>query len=292
VGKRIIMAQAPGHKFGQIIGENLELAIKTPLKIIAKEYNLYLDYKHRRLARGNKSNVNWRDDKGNVHDLDYVLEEGGTEKEIGKPKAFIEIAWRRYTKHSRNKAQEIQGAIAPLAQTYSSNHPFLGVVLGGVFTKGSLTQLESYGFNVLFYPYDMIAKAFKSVGIDIIFDEDTEDEVLQQKIDSYEALSESQKVKICNKLRSLNKNAFQNFMDSLKIFLERKVESVFVLPLYGTSHKLSSIQEAMIFLDNYKEIHTTRQFVRFEVNVRYSNGDDIRGVFRDKTKAIEFLSLL
>ena len=45
---------------------------------------------------------------GNVHDLDYVFEQGGTEATIGQPKAFIEIAWRRYTKHSRNKAQEIQ----------------------------------------------------------------------------------------------------------------------------------------------------------------------------------------
>ena len=46
---------------------------------------------------------------------DYVLERGGTDTVRGLPAAFIETAWRRYTKHSRNKAQEIQGAVLALA---------------------------------------------------------------------------------------------------------------------------------------------------------------------------------
>src|ERR1700733_3295387 len=102
------MANSPSHKFGQIIGELLEKMFQAPLTAIARKHGLYLDYKHSRPARGNKVKVNWADSKGNSHDLDYVLEHGGTEDVVGIPKAFIETAWRRYTKHSKNKVQKMQ----------------------------------------------------------------------------------------------------------------------------------------------------------------------------------------
>ena len=71
------MAQSPAHKLGQMIGEALEAAIYVPLLAVAKEFDLYLDYKHMRPARGRKKKVAWTDSRGNTHDLDYVLEEEG-----------------------------------------------------------------------------------------------------------------------------------------------------------------------------------------------------------------------
>jgi hypothetical protein len=139
------MAKAPGHQLGQIIGVALEAAIGPYLHEIAKEFDLYLDQTGPRPARPG-SKVTWVDSLGNKHDLDYVFERGGTASEIGVPVAFIESAWRRYTKHSRNKAQEIQGAILPLLATHSESKPFAGVVLAGVFTDGSLEQLRSTDF--------------------------------------------------------------------------------------------------------------------------------------------------
>src|SRR3970282_2096626 len=109
--------------------------IERKLRIFAKAHKLYLDRKGPRQARTG-SKVSWRDASGNVHALDFVLERGGTVTQKGEPVAFIETAWRRYAKHSRNKAQEIQGAILPLLETYSKQHPFIGVVLAGVFTTG------------------------------------------------------------------------------------------------------------------------------------------------------------
>src|SRR3990172_8567145 len=143
------MALSPSHKFGQIIGDTLEEALEVPLRDFARKHGLYLDTSHPRPAREGKKKVSWKDYKGNIHDLDFVFEQSGSEEEIGSPRAFIECAWRRYTKHSRNKAQEIHGAIIPLAETYADYHPFLGVVLAGVFTAGSIEQLKSNGFEVL-----------------------------------------------------------------------------------------------------------------------------------------------
>jgi hypothetical protein len=122
------MAQSPSHRFGQIIGDTLEAAIRPILQTIASELGMYLDAKGERKVRGAKRKVAWVDGRGNTHDLDYVFEADGDAETIGSPRAFIEIAWRRYTKHSRNKAQEIQGAILPLAERYSDHHPFLGVI--------------------------------------------------------------------------------------------------------------------------------------------------------------------
>src|SRR5262245_54716752 len=135
------MAESPSHRFGQIVGDVLESAIRPVLQSVATDLGFYLDGKGERKARGTKRKVAWVDGKGNTHDLDYVFEAGGDADTIGTPQAFIEIAWRRYTKHSRNKAQEIQGAILPLAERYQDYRPFLGVVLGSVFTDGSLNQL-------------------------------------------------------------------------------------------------------------------------------------------------------
>src|SRR3972149_1431769 len=103
------MAESPAHKFGQIIGDILEAAVEPLLRGFAEE-----------------------------HGLDYVLERDGSNGKMGKPVAFIETAWRRYTKHSRNKAQEIQGALMPLLETHKDDAPFLGAILAGVFTDGAL----------------------------------------------------------------------------------------------------------------------------------------------------------
>ena len=107
------MAISPGHKFGQLIGEVLEQAIEPILCEFAKKQGLYLDKKGPRPARVGQK-VCWTDLNGNKHDLDFVIEREGSRDRVGVPVAFIEAAWRRYTKHSRNKAQEIQGAILPL----------------------------------------------------------------------------------------------------------------------------------------------------------------------------------
>lgn len=117
------MAVSFSHKFGQIIGELLEVAIKPFLDNFAQQHRLFLDVKGNRLVRGKGKKLSWFDLDGNKHDLDFVLERNGNESVQGIPVAFIEAAWRRYTKHSRNKAQEIQGAILPLAQKYQYAHP-------------------------------------------------------------------------------------------------------------------------------------------------------------------------
>ena len=286
------MAQSPSHRFGQIIGEVLEAAIHGPLEEVCRKHGLYLDSKHPRPARNGLNKVSWKDRKGNTHDLDYVIERDGTEETIGAPKAFIEIAWRRYTKHSRNKAQEIQGAIIPLAETYHEAHPFLGVVLAGIFTEGSLTQLQSHGFQILYFPYDSVVAAFTEANIDAAFDEATADRELAKKVTRYEALSERKKEAIAEALRKGHATELSAFIAALEVSLKRSIVAVFVLTLHGQSRELPTLTAAIEFLNQHNQRDLTGQFVRYEINVRFSNGDEIRGQFQAKSSAVEFLTAM
>jgi len=283
------MAQSPTHRFGQIIGDILESAIRPLLEAIATEHGLFLDCKRAREARDGKKKVVWVDGKGNAHDLDYVLESGGTDEVVGTPKAFVEIAWRRYTKHSRNKAQEIQGAIGPLAERYSDACPFLGVILAGVFTDGSLSQLRSHGFTVVYFPYESVVEAFATVGIDAWFDEETPDTVVEKKVRKFDTLGIGQHRRIGALLCRRHRADLDAFASTLRATLIRKIESVYVFPLHGIRKMLGSVTDAIAFIESFDENNPHGIFARYEVGVRYSNGDEVRGQFERKPIAIAFL---
>lgn len=286
------MAKSPSHKFGQLIGTLLEELMEPFLTEFARHNGLYLDYqKNTRTARKGKK-VTWQDPYGNLHDLDYVLERGGTAEMLGTPVAFIEVAWRRYTKHSRNKAQEIQGAIMPLAEKYQWSNPFLGAVLAGVFTEGSLEQLRSLGFHVLYFPYDTIVAAFASSGIDVAFGENTPDKVFQKCVMQIEKAPASTIQKVKDHLSEANKTEIDNFMASLKERLDRMVEKVIVIPLYGRSNEFATIDDALRFLDSHSVYEGCGNFRKYEVLISFTNEDRVEGSFKDKAKVREFLQFI
>lgn len=280
------MAESLSHKFGQIIGDLLELAIEPHLEKFARKHKLFLDKKGERKARTGKK-LSWTDGKDNKHDLDFVLERGGTENKTGIPVAFIEVAWRRYTKHSRNKAQEIQGAIIPLAEKYRNSSPFVGVVLAGEFTDGSLNQLKSHGFGVLYFPYTTVVKAFGKIGIDAASDEGTSEKNFKKKIESWNKLQD--KTDVAKELLKLNKKNVDEFLCSLSNSVSRFIARVVILPLYGQESTASTVIGAIDFLKKYSEDKSKLPLVRYEITIKYNTGDRIDASFKDKSDTIKFL---
>lgn len=280
------MAESLAHKFGQIIGDLLELAIEPHLRKFAKDNKLFLDKKGIRLTRKRKK-LSWTDGKENVHDLDFVLERGGTNETLGVPVAFIETAWRRYTKHSRNKAQEIQGAILPLAEKYKNSSPFIGVVLAGEFTSGALTQLKSSGFCVLYFSYSTVIKAFRKFQIDADFNETTSEKEFKKKITNWNNLLN--KADISKELLRLNKKDVTDFFDSLSDSISRYIERIIILPLYGQESIANSITEAIDFLKTYSEDKAKLPLTKYEIIIKYNTGDRIDATFNDKKDTIKFL---
>lgn len=282
------MAEAPGHRLGQIIGDALELAIEPILRSFAEEHDLYLDKKEPRPARDGVK-CTWVDSLGNAHDLDFVLERGGTSKKIGTPVAFVETAWRRYTKHSRAKAQEIQGAILPLLTTHSKVKPFAGAVVAGRWTDGALQQMVSSGLSVLHIDYPEIVEVFKTVGIDIDSKEDTPDSYLQEQVDAWTYLSPETQSSVGEALRNCVPGRFTTFRQQLERSISRVVRRITVLPLHGVAVEFGSVGEAIEMIESYTPPEMTPGLVRFEVIVSYTNGDRIDAEFGSAVDAMDFL---
>jgi len=284
------MALSPSHRFGQIIGDLLEEVMGPQFEAFCSSRGLYLDKSGVRGAARDGKKVSWLDKYGNSHDLDFVIEKGGSASVRGRPLAFIEAAWRRYTKHSRNKAQEIQGAVLPIAEKYEWDKPFLGVILAGVFTNGSLTQMRSSGFEVALFPYESIVAAFASVGIAVNFDEDTPDSVFQMTINSIEAISPSTREQLKNHLVTTNQGILNSFFSELQATLDRQIERIILIPLHGQQSEFGTVADAISFVTNYQEgVLRDGVFRKYEVIVRYTNEDKIDASFQDKEKAVSFL---
>jgi hypothetical protein len=283
------MAESLAHTFGQIIGNVLEAAIGPALGKFADEHGLYLDRKGPRKAREGKK-VKWKDLYGNAHDLDFVLERGGTEETIGTPVAFIETAWRRYTKHSRNKAQEIQGAIQVLALTHKYSCPFTGAILAGFFTEGALNQLKSLGFHILFFPYDSIVEAFRVVRVDASFDEDTPEKEFRRKLSQWNATSAKAKGSVAVHLVEKHRKDIAVFFGALEETVIRRIEKIILIPLHGRETECSTIGEAIAFLSSYESEQVQGKVYKYEIQIRYNNGDKITAEFTEKNAALDFLT--
>ena len=282
------MAESPAHRFGQIVGEVLEAAIAPLLAEFAGKHGLYLDKQGERVCRPGKR-CTWLDLNKNKHDLDFVLERGGSTDELGIPAAFIETARRRYTKHSRNKAQEIQGAIVPLAETYKNASPFIGVVLAGVFTEGALAQLRSLGFCVLHFSYESVISAFKDYRIDAAFDEETTDAEFKKKVAAYDALPGEKRMALARALLHKQKADAEDFMDALEKVVSRQIDRITILPLHGSATELPNVEDAIKFIQGYTEKGGRQPIQRYEIRIRYNNGDSVEATFHDKRDAVAFL---
>lgn len=286
------MAQSYAHTWGQIVGNTVETAIYKHLKTVADKHSLYLDQQGPRAARRGKT-VKWLDGYKNAHDLDYVFEREGADDKIGHPMAFVEVAWRRYTKHSKNKAQEIQGAVLPIAEKYYSHAPFLGAVVAGVFTDSALNQLRSHGFHVLYLPYESVLKAFATVEIDASSDEGMSEKEFEKKVTRWNGLSEDERDSVAEALLSINGDEVTTFVNALDASFSREVSRVYVTLLHGKEQRFTDPESAVEFVASYpKDSPMEHPIARIEVRVEYDNEDEIKGAFGSPASAVEFLQLI
>jgi hypothetical protein len=284
------MATSQSHTLGEFIGAFFEDLMKKPVREFAQKHGLYFDTVGERKARGGKK-LTWTDVHGSKHDLDFVLERGGTEDVIGEPVAFIELAWRRYTKHSKNKAQEIAGAVNPICEKYRLGKPFKGAILSGQFTENSLNQLKSDDFHVLYIPFEKLVQAFSVHGLDIDFDEDSKEADLKKK---YAAVSKrSNKAlleNVRNEILSSCDTEIKQFIDELEASYTRKIKAICILPLHGTRTEVVDVEKAISFINGYINIPVDQKLEYIEVIVTYNNGSFIQCQFKTKTEAVDFLN--
>lgn len=288
------MAKSPAHKFGQDLGHLIEEIVlndvlRPQLESYTQERGYYLDAKGARPARRGVK-VTWPDRFGNTHDLDFVIEIGGSAHVLGRPIAFIEAAWRRYTKHSKNKAQEIQGAVLPLIDLHREQAPFHGAVLAGEFTQPAVQQLRSQGFTVVHLSYATVVGAFAAADIDIDFDEGTAVSKFTAASKRIAKLSTAQRMQARQFIVNKCSAALDEFMTALRAVLTRFVIRVVVRTAWGEEHDCASVAVARQAIETIDTATPRGRFLRYELLVKYSNGDAIDASFEAASDAIEFLS--
>lgn len=284
---------SPGHKLGQLIGNFFEGFFSKRLINLAEGLGFYCDKKGLRpKVRGKKRKVTWTDSEGNIHDMDYVFERNGTRDEKGEPVAFIELAWRRYTKHSRNKAGEIQAALVPLGNTYRNTCNFLGAILSGEFTEGARRQLTSHNINILYIRYRKVVDVFLTKGINLDYPEDATNQQKYELVEAWENLSQSDLNDIEKAFAESIKSDYEKFVRSLKSALLRKIERVRILPLFGNEMVFTSVIDAIAAIEEHDIIlEEGAKVCKFEIYIQFTNGDKIEGSFHEREEALKFLRI-
>jgi len=282
---------SPGHKLGQLVGTVLQRALADPLRACAERHGCYCDGGGQRPGVRSGKKVTWVDASGNTHDLDFVFERGGGKTEPGTPVAFIEVAWRRYTKHSRNKAGELLGALLPLRETYPSTR-FLGAILAGEFTPGGIKQLESAGVNVLHVDFETIRTCFESAGVVIEYPEKASIRRKRALSRSLESAAAGNLEGISALLRRAIAKDYAQFEQRLDSALARRVTKIRVLCLFGQARVFHCVEDALEFLSS--PLATTlpeddAQHQGYEVFVEFSTGTEIRARFATRDEARDFL---
>jgi hypothetical protein len=175
-----------GHKLGQLIGDWFEVNFVLPLLTeVATRLRLFLD--NRQVARPMRSGdkIIWPDEEGNSVDYDFVLELGGTEDQIGMPVAFVECFWRRGARHSKDKARDDSGKLAPMRATYPTAR-FLGIVAAGDFTEPARDLVRSHDIDLFYVPKDKIVEAFARHGLVMDYPDSASEQAKARLASSFE----------------------------------------------------------------------------------------------------------
>ena len=240
--------------------------------------------------RGSLKKVRWRDNQGNKHDLDFVLERGGSAEKQGSPVAFLEAAWRRYTKQTRNKVNEIEGALLPLRESHRTCR-FCGVIAAGKWSQPGLEQFRSHGIQVLHISYEDLIAAFQIKGVNLDYAEKASPPVKRALVKTLEGLSAKDFTEIAVALEAAVEEDLKNFLITLEVSVTTEVSQILIGGIFGRRAEVSSIGEAIAWIQGFDAADLSGlEFKNFETLLRFKDGREIVGrSFPNKESAIQFL---
>jgi hypothetical protein len=80
-------------------------------------------------------------------------------------------------------------------------------------------------------------------------------------------------------------------MASLAAAVSRQIERVIVLPLHGKTYEVKTVDDAVKLLQAYDDKRGGGDVNRYEIQIRYNNGDKVEASFHDKEAAIKHLRI-
>ncbi|MEX0663046.1 MAG: hypothetical protein WEA58_12945 [Balneolaceae bacterium] len=154
-----------GHKLGQLVGDWWEEYVVLPLLMeIANDLDLYLDHRFRKRKCRSGTKIIWKDDSGNQVDYDFVLELEGSDDKTGVPVGFLEVFWRRGSRHSKDKVRDDTGKLRPMRSTYPTAR-YLGIAACGSLTVPAREYVRYNDIDLFYVSKNKIIQAFKENGL-------------------------------------------------------------------------------------------------------------------------------
>jgi hypothetical protein len=151
--------------------------------------------------------------------------------------------------------------------------------------------LTSHGIAVLHIPFSALADSFASKGVNLRYPEKATDATKAGVISKWDALTPSDLSALRASVRAAAGAAYTGFMAGLREVLSSPVTSVCIIPMFGHDMHFASVSDALAALADYDEEKPAPvRFRRFEVMVRFSNGDTAFGNFGTKDAAVSFLN--
>ncbi len=266
-----------GHKLGQLVGDWFEEYFVLPLlKDVASRLDLFLDCRFKkRAARGDK--IVWTDVDGNAVDFDFVLEIGGSAKELGVPIAFIESFWRRGSRHSKDKARDDSGNLLPMRETHPTAR-FLGIVAGGDFTSPARELIRNRGIDLFFVPKAKIITAFADCGLIMDYFDTTTEDAKARIADQFKSMLTSRKMAaVSRKLRSqIGRPSIAGYVDRVRAALAALPQEIYLFSCQTSAPVVfESIDKASRFLDR-PQFDFASSSESFAYEITYTDGTSFR----------------
>ena len=156
---------------GEAVGKEFELAvIETVRETVESKGH---EIRPARLRNGT----------GNTYQIDAVVFNAE-----GQPVIIIDPKYIRYTKHNRDKGSWLCVAHYNLRKTHHSIRKSIAV-LGGRWSKTSKALVQSFGVELVEVPFEHIAAVLRRRRIEFDWPETGGEEVAQQSLAVFEALS-------------------------------------------------------------------------------------------------------
>jgi hypothetical protein len=262
-----------GHKLGQLIGDWFEECFVLPLLTsVADGLRLYLDHRFRiRAARGEK--ILWSDEEGNSVDYDFVMELEGSDEALGFPVAFFECFWRRGARHSKDKARDDSGKLAPMRLVHPTGR-FLGIIAAGDFTQPARQLVLSREIDLFYVPKDKVIAAFSALGMEMDYPDRASEEEKQFLTRKFEhGLTEKAKRKAADQLRRLlGKPAVGTYLDRVRAALGATPQEIRFLARHDSAPRVfETISAATKFLKK-PDFDFAKPTERYLYQITYSDG--------------------
>ena len=91
---------------------------------------------------------------------------------------------------------------------------------------------------------------------------------------------------------SLNESQIGGFLTALDKVLGKRIDKLYLIPLHGRAYEFRTTDEPASCVREYKDDDASLPLVKYEIFVKYTNGNEIRSQFQEREESYTFLEYI